>query len=624
MGFTTEVAAEETLGTFHSVGESLRMISRRVRLKLGILILCQVGLAFLDLIGVLLFGFVGLLAAQGATESQLPSWGQTLADFFGISLPADASVIVWLAIAAVSFLLLKSILFLVLVRATYRALVREQVRVSRALTASYFSRSLLGVERYSSQKVAYGLTTGTVLALTVLLGLVSIICSEVALMVVLLLGLFFIDPGVTVAAIVYFALLALVLQKSVSGRSARAGQTVAYSSHTSFKRIQETIMTFREGWVGLRIQGQVDSITEVVEAGARASVTATLIGQLPKVVFESALALGVLGLVAWQATTSNAADAVGVLALFLMAGTRLMPAMQRLNASIIQIRTTVNQTGIVYELAREMPILSVVETRSDATALREWMSEVSARTSPPEIRVDRVSFTYPGSDLAAISDVSFQVTSGTTVALVGGSGAGKSTLVDLLLGIFEPMEGEAEIAGIHPSDYVTRFPGAIGYVPQSVAIVEGSVRDNVALGVPRELVDDDAIWDAITAARISEFLVNSRAGLDTSVGERGVKLSGGQRQRLGLARALYSRPRLLVLDEATSALDTETEQEIAGAIADLGQAVTKLVVAHRLSTVRECDALIYLEAGRLIAMGSFEEVRRAVPSFARQAQLSGL
>jgi ABC-type multidrug transport system fused ATPase/permease subunit len=164
----------------------------------------------------------------------------------------------------------------------------------------------------------------------------------------------------------------------------------------------------------------------------------------------------------------------------------------------------------------------------------------------------------------------------------------------------------------------------VAYVPQDVAMANGTVRENVALGLPVEIIDDDWVWDALNRAHLGEFLRDSREGLDTVIGEHGIKLSGGQRQRLGIARALYTRPKLLVLDEATSALDAETEQAIANTLQELEGNVTTVTIAHRLATIRHCDLVVYLEGGRAQAQGSFSEVRALAPQFDRQAQLLGL
>ena len=180
------------------------------------------------------------------------------------------------------------------------------------------------------------------------------------------------------------------------------------------------------------------------------------------------------------------------------------------------------------------------------------------------------------------------------------------------------------IAGLHPSEATLQWPGALAYVPQDIAVIDGTVRSNVALGLPAEIIDDDQIWEALDRAQLGDFLRGEREGIDTVVGEHGVRLSGGQRQRLGLARALFTRPRLLVLDEATSALDAETELAVSQALEQLEGNVTLIIVAHRLATIRHCDQVAYLDDGELKALGSFTEVRERVPGFDRQAELLGL
>jgi len=223
-----------------------------------------------------------------------------------------------------------------------------------------------------------------------------------------------------------------------------------------------------------------------------------------------------------------------------------------------------------------------------------------------------------------LDKVSLSIQPGQSVAFVGSTGAGKSTLADVILGAVFPDLGEVFISGRAPISTVREWPGAIAYVPQDLAILSGTVRENVALGISTEDIDDALVWEALQRAELADFLGENRSGIDTVVGENGVQLSGGQRQRLGIARALYSRPRLLVLDEATSALDAETERIITHTLESLAGEVTLIIIAHRLATVRNCDQVFYLREGELVSSGSFEQVRAAVPDFDKQAQLLGL
>jgi len=190
--------------------------------------------------------------------------------------------------------------------------------------------------------------------------------------------------------------------------------------------------------------------------------------------------------------------------------------------------------------------------------------------------------------------------------------------------VISPDHGSAHISGVKPSQAVKIWPGAIGYVPQTVGLMDGSIRRNVAIGLDEKDIDDDRVWEALEKASLAEFIRTDGLTLDSPVGERGVRLSGGQRQRLGLARALYTRPKLLVLDEATSALDAETENTINQVLLDLAGSVTLITIVHRLATVRRADKVVYLEDGQILATGTFEQVREAIPGFDKQAKLLGL
>jgi ABC-type multidrug transport system fused ATPase/permease subunit len=241
-----------------------------------------------------------------------------------------------------------------------------------------------------------------------------------------------------------------------------------------------------------------------------------------------------------------------------------------------------------------------------------------------EIEIENVSLTYPSKQFAAISNISLSIPSGASVAFVGQSGAGKTTIIDVLLGVLNPDEGSVLISGLPPLSAVAKWPGAVSYVPQDVVISAGTIRENVALGYPAQEATDELVMSALQVAHLDQFVSNLPQGMDTQVGERGAKISGGQRQRLGIARAMFTRPQLLVLDEATSSLDGETEANITEAIHELRGSTTVVLIAHRLSTVIDADIVVYLADGKVIAKGTFNEVRNAVPDFDRQARLLGL
>jgi ABC-type bacteriocin/lantibiotic exporter with double-glycine peptidase domain len=242
----------------------------------------------------------------------------------------------------------------------------------------------------------------------------------------------------------------------------------------------------------------------------------------------------------------------------------------------------------------------------------------------PKIELKNVSFRYPSEDKNVVNDVSLKITPGSFTAFVGPSGGGKSTLIDLMLGVCLPDQGIIEISQHLPKEVLRTWPGAIGYVPQYVFLSNASIRENICLGFNPLEISEHLIWKALEQAELAEFVRQLDTQLDFVVSDNGSNLSGGQRQRLGIARALVTKPKLLILDEATSALDAETEKRISESISNLRGDTTIVVVAHRLSTVRLADTIYYLDQGEVRGQGTFEEVKELNSDFKLQAGYMGL
>jgi ABC-type multidrug transport system fused ATPase/permease subunit len=612
-----------------AVATSLRLLSRRDRRILILVTLAQMSTALLDLLGILLLGVVTALSISSISGAAPPALVTNALDRLGIDSTDTISLAVALAVVAGLVLIFKSILNVFLTRRILRFLANRQAVVAGRLAAGLLSRPLLQVQQRSSQDTAYSLTSGVNSATLIILGQGVVAVTEITLLTVLAIGLFAESPVLTVFTIVFFSLIALILQRLLSGWAGRLGERAAHAEVDSYASVQEALRTYREVVVSNRRGWYVMRFQDLRWQAASVQSDLQFMGLLPKYVFEVTLVVGAGLLAASQLLTKDVDAAVGIIAVFLAAGSRVVPSMLRLQTSGMSVRFAAGQAAPTFQLAAE---LAATDVGSAGVTQQPIPSpeEVRARLAlghpgfEPNIVVNQVWLTYPGEELAALQDVSVVLPAGSSLALVGPTGAGKSTLSDVVLGVLQPDRGDVLIGGLMPIEAIANWPGGLAYVPQEVAMANGTVRDNVALGLPAAAIDDARVWESLERAHLSDFLKESREGLDTLIGENGIKLSGGQRQRLGVARALYTRPKLLVLDEATSALDAETEQAIATTLRELEGVVTTVTVAHRLATIRHCDLVIYMENGRVVARGSFDEVRQASEHFDQQALLLGL
>lgn len=606
---------------------SLSLLSRRDRRLLGVSALFQTTTGILDFIGVLLTGVVAALSVAVLSGANAPDIVKEILARVGLDDVELISAAALIAGVAGIILISKSAINIVLTRKSLKFLANRQAVISGRLVANLLALPLLGIQRRSSQETIYALTAGVSAAILTVLGQAVIAVTEVVLLGIFAVGLFVLDPGLTIFTLAFFGILGFVLQRMLSGWATHLGMRNSNLSVEGATVASEALVTYREVVVSNRrslyVRRFQDSRLEAASVGSDMQ----FMGLVPKYVFEVGLVIGALALAVSQFVTKDLFAAVTTIAIFMAAGSRVVPSILRLQNASMSIRIASAEAVPTYELAAELGIASGGGTPADPppsiAALREQLTNGHGGFEAL-IRVTNVCLTYPGSGTPALSNVSFEIKAGQSLALTGSTGAGKSTLADIILGILEPDAGLVEISGVSPREAINTWQGALAYVPQDVAMAAGSVRENVALGLPEDAIEDEWVWDALERAHLAQFLRESREGLSTIIGERGMKLSGGQRQRLGVARALYTRPRLLVLDEATSALDSETEQAIATTLRDLEGDVTTVTVAHRLATIRHCDVILYLEAGRVTAQGSFSEVRTQSNHFDNQASLLGL
>ena len=383
------------------------------------------------------------------------------------------------------------------------------------------------------------------------------------------------------------------------------------------QKVSEGINSYRDLFIKGGREFYVNQIrkSKMQLAGYEAEIR--FIPNISKYTIEISVILGVAIISGIQFYLFDSNRAIAVISVFLAASTRIAPAMIRLQQNIILVKSG---------LAGAKPTFDLIEELSEVKELERVETVVSTnhKDFSPRVNLKDLKFTYLDSVNETIQDISMEISEGKFIAFVGPSGGGKSTLVDLVLGLLAPSSGSITISGLTPVDTIKKWPGSIGYVPQDVFIENSTVKENICLGFNPELVADDLVWQALELADLSDFVKGLEGQLSYRISDAGKNLSGGQRQRLGIARALLTKPKIVIFDEATSALDAETENRVSESILKLTGECTVIFIAHRLSVVRSADMIYYIDKGRIVNQGTFEELRSINADFNNQANFMGI
>jgi ABC-type multidrug transport system fused ATPase/permease subunit len=593
---------------------SLRVIPTENRTRVIAAAMLQVGLAILDLFGVAAIGILGALSVTGIQSQQPGDQVVKILNVLQIDSFSFQIQVFILGLSASIIFILRTVLSIIVTRKIIFFLSRQGAQISARLLSQLLSLPILQIQRRTSQEIVYSLTVGvSAITLGVLATTVALI-ADASLLLVLLFALFAVDHIMAITSVLFFGLMGYLLYKSMNVRAQDLGLTLSELSVANNEKVIEVLDSYRESVVRKTRQDYVKKLSISQFKLANVMAEMHFMPNISKYVIESGMVIGAVLIAGVQFAIYDAATAVATLSVFLAAGTRIGPAVLRLQQNLIQIKAATGSAS---------PTLRLVDSLSGSNSLSDIDGNFNRehKNFAANIEVSDVEFSYPDQKIPTLNSVNLSVADGQSVAIVGPSGSGKTTLVDVLLGFMDPSEGSVSISGVTPKQAIEKWGGAIAYVPQSIAIINGTVRENVTLGYPVGSELDEYVHEALRLAQLTDVIAQLPDGLDTNVGERGAKLSGGQRQRLGIARALFTNPKLLVLDEATSSLDGQTESDISEAIRSLHGQVTVVLIAHRLSTVRAVDQVLYLSQGRILARGSFEEVRNAVPEFEKQAQL---
>ena len=568
------------------------------RLAVGLFFLMLLGAGF-EALGIgLVMPFIALVAEPTSVQ-EMPLLPDLLA---ALGVETGSGVVIAAGLGLLGIYLIKNAFLALMYYAQFRFVFNNQVRLSRRLFDAYLhSPYSFHLHRNSAQLLR---NVNDEVRMTFAHVVIPLLTLAVELMVVLVLGalLMVVEPVVAPIAIVSFGLVSYGFYRSVRKKTVQLGKEQQHHAGLMIQWVHQGLGGVKEA----KVAGCEDYFLEAYNRSskryARAMRFHRFVKEIPRNVVET-IGLGgmILVVVLLVARGQNMTHILPVLGLFAMAAIRLLPSLTRIIAALTGLRHFRPSVNVI---TGDLDLLRVMEPKKN---------EGAAADQPPitfdeKVELRGVSFRYPEADEVTLTQLDLEIECGESIAFVGASGAGKTTTVDLLLGLLPPDAGQILVDGRSIEENLRSWQDQLGYIAQPTYLMDDTIRRNVAFGIPDEEIDDGQIWQVLEDAQLAKLVSSLPGQLDTFIGEGGVRISGGQRQRLGIARALYRRPTLLVLDEATSALDNATEKEINAAIQRLSKTMTMVIIAHRLSTVRHCDRLFFLSQGRVVDSGTYDEL----------------
>lgn len=594
---------------YSELSASFNFMARNEKIKLVLISVARIAVSALDLIAL---GLLGILATSTALYISNGSDPARQVSFLGFivpsinfqMLPGYLSLIlaIFVSKAAASLLLIKLL--------TNLTSDIEARAVTKILEFQFdFGRTNVRrkPEGITRSEIEYHVYQGAHAAFTETYSQLSTLAAEGVLFAGFLVLFALIDPVSTGFVILYLAITAFAIQALVGSKVQKATESVTADTIQAFNLIADLQETRKELWVSGKTNPYIRKITFLRKRMAKKIAHQIFLLGMPRYLIETSVLIGVALFAALKFATSDLTSAMTTTAVFLTGSLRIMAAMLPWQNALIGIKQALTKSALVSEaISSESPKL---------------VTRVP-NTKKFEIQLNSVSFKYLTAPDYSLKDISIKIKSGSQVAIIGESGSGKSTLADLIMGISTPSKGKVVIGGYSPLDWISSSPGSLSYVPQSPGIIHGTILDNIVAGEISESIDLDRVAEVIQMAHLERVLNKLPLGLDTNVGVAKNGLSGGELQRIGLARALYTRPKILIIDEATSALDAKSEFAIRETINNIRGQVTVLLIAHRLNTVTSADMVFYMQNGSIADRGTLQELIFRNPKIAEAVKLS--
>lgn len=564
------------------------ILDRTQKIKLIILLVIIFIGAFVELLGV--SSIMPLINVATNPDAIDNTWYLVkIRDWFGFS--EVRQIVVFLSFFLIVVYIIKNIYITFQYNVQYKFIFNNQRRLAVKMMNSYMHQNYLFHVSRNVAELQRNVTEDVNGFYTVVLNVLQLV-AEVSVCVVLVIYLMSTDimTTIVVAALIFiFAVFFGIIFKKVLVKKGQENRQVSIQLTKwvlqSFSGIKEIKVMNKEKFF-------LDNYDKTYKRFTVLQRQQTMLSFISRPTMETMCICGLLITVVVKMMwfQEDIANFIPALSVFAIAAFRMLPSFNRISGYLSAIMFNKPAVDVLYGDLKEIDEL---KTASEEKAKHE----VTIQKLSKGIDVKNISFQYPNADKQVIRNLSMHMEPNTSVAFIGASGAGKSTLADIILGVLEPQTGTIEVEGIDIKKNLNGWHQCLGYIPQTIYLMDDTIRANIAFGLEKKQIDEGALWDAVKEAQLESFVKSLPQGLDTVIGDRGVKLSGGQRQRIGIARALYRKPVVLILDEATSALDNETEREVMEAIDGLRGTRTLIIIAHRLTTIKNCDVIYEVKDG---------------------------
>jgi len=595
---------------------SYSLLDRNSKRKLfysGI-VLCLLGL--LDLLAIAVLAITTSVALVAINNSALSDPTANILKFFRLENATIYITVGVLVFIMVSLFVIRTVVSLIYSSKIYNFLAYQNNIITKDTLIKLLNQDMRNLRKMPTQETLFALTNGLNAAVVGINGLIISTLADIFLSMLMIGTLIVFSPVAAVVSIFSLALFMKFLYSRFNLKIQKISFINTDSTINANKKILEVLETYPESIVRNTRENYIREISILRSKVSESIAAQSILPNISKYTMELSLMVGGVLVAAVMFVMFDAIKALTGLTLFIAVGSRISPAFLRLQQNFLGYRMNQSWAGVAKKL------LDIIEPTYQVE--NKFVSFEPFSTFNGDITINALNFKYEHSKEFALSNINLKIPTGSFTAFVGSSGAGKTTIVDLILGFLTPDSGSITISGVPPLAVHRKWPGVIAYVPQDVIIIDDTVTKNVAIGFDSDSIDQSNVLRSIQLAHLSEVISALPQKLDESLGEKGSKLSGGQRQRIGIARALYTNPKILVLDEATSALDGESEKEINDSMHDLKGKITIIMIAHRLSSIVDADQVVYVEDGKIAAVGTFDQIRKISDTFNNQAKLMGL